>query len=206
MIELYPGASHLPGCLPPREQRDLLDRCLELGARPAGFYTPVVRGASPMRLEMCCLGRHWNARTYTYDTIRSDHDRLPVQPLPPELGDLARRIAAEAGMRIDPDICLINRYTASGRLGLHQDRDERPETIAAGIPIVSISLGDSAIFRVGGLDRREPLREITLASGDGLVMGGPSRLRYHGIKQVLAGTAPPALGFEGRVNLTFRQY
>ena len=99
----------------------------------------------------------------------------------------------------------MNYYTAESRMGVHQDKDERAETIAAGIPIVSISLGDAARFVVGGLTRKEPTRPLILRSGDVLVMGGPSRLRFHGVTRIQPGTAPAGTG-PGRINLTFRQW
>jgi alkylated DNA repair protein (DNA oxidative demethylase) len=91
-------------------------------------------------------------------------------------------------------------------MGLHQDKDESPASIAAGLPVVSISLGDTARFLFGGLQRREPVETMLLESGDAFVFGGPARLRYHGVSRILPGTAPPALGIEGRFNLTFRQF
>ena len=99
----------------------------------------------------------------------------------------------------------MNFYADGAKLGVHQDKDERPATIAAGIPIVSVSLGDDARFVVGGLSRREPTFPVILKSGDVLVMGGASRLRYHGVTRVLPGTAPMGTG-PGRFNLTFRQW
>lgn len=205
-MEIYPGTEHLTGFLKLDEQRALVHRCQELGSHAAGFYTPLVRGTAYMRIQMVCLGLHWNPKTYKYESARSDYDGLPVQELPEDLKQLARRVAREAEMQIDPDICFINHYSESGRLGLHQDKDERPETIQAGIPVVSISLGDSAKFMIGGLKRKEPVRTVILESGDALVMGGPSRLRFHGVSRILAGTAPKELGTQGRFNLTFRQY
>ena len=205
-MEIYPGTAHLKSYLTLDEQAALVRRCNSIGSRSAGFYTPAVRGGAYMSIKMVCLGRHWNAKTYKYEATRSDHDGLPVQGLPDDLKDLARRAAAEAGMTIEPDICLINCYPEAGRLGLHQDKDERPETIEAGIPVVSFSLGDSARFMIGGTKRRDPVQKIILKSGDAFVMGGPSRLRYHGVSGILEGTAPRELGIEGRFNLTFRQY
>jgi DNA alkylation damage repair protein AlkB len=205
-MEIYPGTTLLQAWLSSAAQKELERRCVEIGAQPAGFYKPAVRGGAYMSIKMVCLGRHWNAKTYKYEAIRSDYDGLPVQELPEDLKDLARRAAEEAGMNLDPDICLINCYPEGGRLGLHQDKDERPETIDAGVPVVSISLGDTAKFRIGGLRRKDPLKTVLLESGDALVMGGPSRLRYHGVSGILAGTAPRELGIQGRFNLTFRQY
>ena len=205
-IQIYPGTIHLRGFLRLEEQSALAKRCQAIGDAPAGFYKPAVRGGAYMSIKMVCLGRHWNAKTYKYEATRSDYDGLPVQELPSDLKVLARRVAAEAGMTIEPDICLINCYPEGGRLGLHQDKDERPETIEAGVPVVSISLGDSAKFMIGGTKRKDPVKTIILESGDALVMGGPSRLRYHGVSGILERTAPEALGVQGRFNLTFRQY
>jgi alkylated DNA repair protein (DNA oxidative demethylase) len=205
-MEIYPGTIHLNALLSIEEQRALMQRCIEIGNQPAGFYTPEVRGGAYMRIKMVCLGRHWNAKTYEYETTRSDYDGLPVQALPEDLKELARRIASKAGMRIEPDICLMNFYDDEAKLGVHQDKDERPETIEAGIPVVSISLGDTAMFMIGGTRRKDPVRTIVLESGDAIVMGGPSRLRFHGVSGIIAGTAPADLGIEGRFNLTFRQY
>jgi alkylated DNA repair protein (DNA oxidative demethylase) len=197
---------HFPARLAPNEQRALAARCLALGSEPAGFYTPVVRGQYPMSVRMLCLGRHWNAITYRYSDTREDIDRLPVQPLPADLADLARRLARDAGFDLAPDICIVNWYRAGSRMGLHQDKDESPESIARGAPVVSVSIGDTALFKFGGLKRRDPVETIELASGDAFVFGGAARLRYHGVSKILAGTAPVGLGFDGRISLTFREY
>jgi alkylated DNA repair protein (DNA oxidative demethylase) len=154
---------------------------------------------------MLCLGRHWNGLTYGYEDTRSDFDGLAVPEIPPPMQEIARAAAADAGFEMRPDVCIMNYYGADAKLGVHQDRDERAETIAAGIPIVSVSLGDAARFVIGGLARRDPTSPVILRSGDVLVMGGPSRLRYHGVTRILAGTAPEGTG-PGRFNLTFRQW
>jgi DNA alkylation damage repair protein AlkB len=206
IMEIYAGTLHHQNYLPLDEQQSLIQRCRELGNNPAGFYTPQVSGGRHMRIQMVCLGKHWNAKTYKYEASRSDYDGLPVQELPEDLKQLARLAASAAGMQIEPDICILNFYTGAGRLGLHQDKDERPATIKAGVPVVSISVGDSARFMIGGFKRKDPSKTIILESGDALVMGGPSRLRYHGVSGILAGTAPKELGIQGRFNLTFRQY
>jgi DNA alkylation damage repair protein AlkB len=181
-------------------------QCLELGARDAGFYTPIVRGGHPMSVRMLCLGRHWNARTYSYEDRRSDIDGLPAPALPAEFARLAERAAREAGFVFSPDMCIVNWYAATSRMGLHQDKDESPESIAQGAPVVSFSIGDTARFLFGGLRRREPIEKIRLESGDAFVFGGPARLRYHGVSRIEPGTAPPGLPFEGRLNLTFRRF
>jgi len=205
-MEIYPGTFHFPSFLTIEEQRTLLKRCIEIGNQPAGFYTPVVRGGRSMSIRMVCLGRHWNAKTYAYEAVRSDFDGLPVQELPGTLKDLARRISSDAKMMIEPDICIINFYPQTGRLGLHQDKDESPATLEAGVPVVSVSLGASARYLIGGLKRKDLLKRFVVKSGDAIVMGGASRLRYHGVSGLLEGTAPRELCFNGRLNLTFRQY
>ncbi len=202
--DFHPGAVLLRHFLGRDEQVELLDRCRVLGDNPAGFYRPTHRSGGQMTVAMMCLGLHWNARTYAYEATRSDHDGLPAQPLPPGFMALCQRAAAAADMSMVPDICLVNRYEGDARLGLHRDTDERPETRAAGIPIVSVSLGDSAEYLLGGLKRSDVLETIELRSGDVIVLGGPSRMRYHGVAKILPGTTP--LGAPGRINLTFRQY
>ncbi len=204
-MEISPGAFHLPHYLSLQRQRAVLDRCRILldGAVPA--YVPIVRGGGRMHVRMLCLGRHWNAQTYRYEPTRADFDGLPAPPLPADLRALAQEIAGAAGMHIDPDLCLINYYDAGGRMGLHQDKDEGPRSIAAGIPVVSVSIGDTARFLFGGLKRREPVDAIPLESGDAFVFGGPARLRYHGVTGITPFTAPAGLDLNGRFNLTFRQ-
>ena len=159
-----------------------------------------------MHVRMMCLGRHWNPLTYSYESTRADHDHLPVAPVPPDWVELASAAAREAGFLVAPDICLINFYQGDGRMGLHQDKDESAESIAAGLPVVSLSLGDTARFLFGGFRRREPVETILLESGDAFVFGGAARLRYHGVTRILPGTAPAHLRLDGRFNLTFRKF
>ena len=205
-VEIAPGAFHLPGFLPPAAQRRVLAAVDALAAGPAGFYRPRVRGGGMMRCEMLCLGRHWNAETYTYQPVREDYDDRPAPPLPADLARLAERAAAAVDFSLAPDICLINRYGGDGRMGLHQDKDEDASALEAGVPVVSLSLGDTARFLLGGLRRREPAARIALRSGDAFVMGGPSRLRYHGVARIFPASGPAGLGFDGRISLTYRQF
>ena len=206
LTEIAPGALHLPRYLSLEDQRSIAGRCLALGAGAAGFYTPIVRGGHPMSVRMLCLGRHWNARTYTYGDVREDVDGQPAPSLPEEFARIANEAAAAAGFTFTPDTCIVNWYGAASRMGLHQDKDESPESIAQGLPVVSFSIGDSARFLFGGLRRRDPVDKLLLESGDAFVFGGAARLRYHGVTRILPGTAPAGLPFEGRLNLTFRKF
>jgi alkylated DNA repair protein (DNA oxidative demethylase) len=205
-VELGPGAFHLPHYLSIERQAALLAQCRALADGDVPAYVPVVRGGGRMHVRMLCLGRHWNAKTYQYEAARADFDGLAAPALPDDFRRLATAIAASVGMAIDPDLCILNYYDAEGRMGLHQDKDEGPASIAAGIPVVSVSLGDTARFLFGGLKRREPIEAIQLESGDAFVFGGPARLRYHGVSRITPHTAPTELGITGRFNLTFRQY
>jgi DNA alkylation damage repair protein AlkB len=203
--ELMPGLFLFESRLTGADQLQLWSLCESLAHGPVPMYTPTVRGGKKMSVGMLCLGRHWNAVTYEYEERRSDFDSLPAPSIPDIFVTIARRAAAEAGFAMQPDLCIMNYYTAGSRMGVHQDRDERPLTIAAGIPIVSVSLGDTARFVVGGLARRDPTSALVLRSGDVLVMGGPSRLRFHGVTRIVPGTASEGTG-PGRFNLTFRQW
>jgi DNA alkylation damage repair protein AlkB len=109
-------------------------------------------------------------------------------------------------MPFDPDLCILNFYDADGRMGMHQDKDEAEPSLAAGLPVVSVSLGDTARFLFGGLRRKDPVEARLLESGDAFIFGGAARLRYHGVSRIVPGTAPRALDLAGRFNLTFRQY
>jgi DNA alkylation damage repair protein AlkB len=204
--EVAPGAVHLRHYLSFDVQGRIASRCLEMGSKAPGFYTPIVRGGHPMSVQMLCLGRHWNARHYVYEDVRSDVDGRPAPELPADLASVAERAAADAGFSVKPDLCIVNWYRDSSRMGLHQDKDESPASLADGLPVVSFSIGDSAQFLFGGLRRRDPVEKILLESGDVFVFGGSARLRYHGVTRVLPGTAPSGLPFAGRLNLTFRKF
>lgn len=202
-MQLEPGLFLFQGFVPPADQRALWNECRTLAAGPVPMYTPTVRGGKKMSVGMLCLGRHWNGLTYKYEDVRSDFDRLPAPPIPDAFATLASSAAERAGHRFTPDICIMNLYSADSRMGVHQDKDESPESLAAGVPIVSVSLGDAARFVIGGVTRKEPTKPLVLRSGDVLVMAGPSRLRFHGVTRIQPGTAPEGTG-PGRFNLTFR--
>jgi DNA oxidative demethylase len=206
VVEVAPGACHLPRSLSIARQRALVNRCRALVDGDVPAYVPVVRGGGKMHVRMLCLGRHWNGRTYTYESTRSDFDNLPAPPLPDQFVALARELAESAGLPFAPDLCILNYYDAEGRMGLHQDKDESVRSLEAGLPVVSVSLGDTAQFLFGGVRRKDPVEALPLESGDAFVFGGPSRLRYHGVSRIIPNTAPPELELTGRFNLTFRQF
>src|SRR5947207_14874678 len=143
-MELAPGAFHLKQQLSLAQQRAVVDACRSLVDGEVPGYVPVVRGGGKMHVRMLCLGRHWNGKTYQYEPTRTDFDGQPAPTLPDAFRVLARDIAASVGMRIDADLCILNDYDAEGRMGLHQDKDERAASIAAGVPVLSVSIGDTA--------------------------------------------------------------
>ena len=205
-VEIFPGAFHTPLFLSHNEQCLFTSEILALADGAVGFYRPKVRGGGFMHCDMLCLGRHWNAMTYKYDRKRTDGDGLTVPPVPVLFREAAVRAAEDVGFTIEPDVCLINRYAKGGRMGLHQDKDEHQTVLDMGVPIVSFSIGATARFVIGGMKRRDRTTAIQLRSGDAFVMGGISRLRYHGVTRILSGTEPQELGMSGRFNLTLRQY
>ncbi|MFB7474349.1 alpha-ketoglutarate-dependent dioxygenase AlkB [Kitasatospora sp. NPDC056184] len=205
--EPAPGAVLLPGWLEPEAQLRLVDACRAWARPPAGMHTVRMPTGGLMSVRMVSLGWHW----YPYGYSRAAEDGTPVKPFPPELGALARRAVAEAyGPAVGevagaagyaPDIAIVNHYPHGARMGLHQDRDERADA-----PVVSLSLGDTCVFRLGNTETRtRPWTDLELRSGDLLVFGGPARFAYHGVTRTLPGTADPALGLTGRLNITLRQ-
>ena len=176
-MQLEPGLHFFQSAVADAEQRRIWDLCRALADGAVPMQPPIVRGGKKMSVGMLCLGRHWNAQTYRYEDLRSDFDGLRVPPIPADLEALATGAAERAGFAMSPDICIMNFYDHESRMGVHQDKDESRETLEAGVPIVSVSIGDTARFVVGGLSRRDPMHPLLLRSGDVIVMGGPSRLR-----------------------------
>ncbi|MEU5366206.1 alpha-ketoglutarate-dependent dioxygenase AlkB [Streptomyces sp. NPDC005925] len=203
--QVAPGAVHVPDWLDPAAQRELLAACRDWARPPAGLRTVRTPGGGTMTARQVCLGRHWYP--YGYARTAVDGDGAPVKPFPAWLGDLGRRAVIEAlGPDPDPDaaaaydIALINFYDAGARMGMHRDSDEK-----SGAPVVSLSLGDSCVFRFGNTGTRgRPYTDVELRSGDLFVFGGPSRLAHHGVPRVYPGTAPPELDLTGRLNITLR--
>ncbi|WP_137993992.1 alpha-ketoglutarate-dependent dioxygenase AlkB family protein [Streptomyces vilmorinianum] len=192
-----PGAVHVPGWLSPDRQRELVAACREWGRGPVPYRHTVLPGGGVMSVRSLCLGRRWVPYRYL--------DRTDVE-LPGWLTDLGREAVIEAygdDGGYAPDTALVNFYDAGAgaRMGLHQDKEER-----SGAPVVSLSLGDRCVFRFGNTETRgRPYTDVELASGDLFVFGSPSRFAYHGVPKVYPGTADPALGLTGRLNITLRE-
>lgn len=198
--EVAPGAVHVPDWLAPARQRELLAACREWARPPAGLRTVRTPGGGTMTARQVCLGWHWYPYAYARTVV--DGDGAPVKPFPSWLGELGREAVRDA-LDTDAsgyDIALINFYDGDARMGMHRDSDEKSDA-----PVVSLSLGDTCVFRFGNPETRtRPYTDVELRSGDLFVFGGPSRLAYHGVPRVHPGTAPPELGLTGRLNITLR--
>ncbi len=166
-------------------------------AAAAPLMQQVTPGGRPMSVRMTCAGRvGWvtDRRGYRYEGRHPGGGAWP--PIPESVLAVWRGVAGTGRM---PDCCLINFYGEGARMGLHQDRDEGDFTY----PVVSVSLGDEALFRMGGVRREEGTESLWLRSGDVVVMGGAARLAWHGIDRVRHGSSRLLPG-GGRINLTLR--
>jgi alkylated DNA repair protein (DNA oxidative demethylase) len=198
-ITLAPGLIYYPDYLDRPAQERLLESLREI-TKAAPLYTPrMPRTGKPFSVRMTnCGPLGWV----------SDVDGYRYQPAHPETGEpwplmpdqVLRAWEELSRYPHPPDACLINFYEPTARMGLHQDKDE--EDFAA--PVVSLSLGDTALFRYGGLERKDSTKSIRLRSGDAIVFGGPARLIYHGIDRLTAGSSD-LLPQGGRLNLTLRK-
>ncbi|AXS42357.1 alpha-ketoglutarate-dependent dioxygenase AlkB [Breoghania sp. L-A4] len=168
--------------------------------RAAPLFAPrMPRTGKPLSVKMSnCGPLGWVADKagYRYQPTHPDTG-APWPPMPRTLLDIWNDLS---GFPHPPEACLINFYEASAKMGLHQDRDE--ETFEA--PVVSLSLGDTCRFRLGGAARTAPTRSFKLASGDALVLGGDARLAHHGVDRIYPGTST-LLKDGGRINLTLRR-
>ncbi|MBX9456959.1 MAG: alpha-ketoglutarate-dependent dioxygenase AlkB [Rhizobium sp.] len=198
--QLPPGIRHLPGHLEKARQEALVEIVRAIVAE-APLYTPAMPGTGKemsVRMTNCgTLG--WvtdKERGYRYQSTHPVTGR-PWPAIPALLLDIWRETAESD---VEPEACLVNHYDPAARMGLHQDRDESEFSA----PVVSISLGDDCLFRVGGLKRADPTMSVRLASGDVVVIGGEGRLAFHGVDRIYPGTSM-LLRREGRINLTLRR-
>jgi DNA oxidative demethylase len=202
---IAPGAVHLPGWLDLDQQRRIVAAVADWSQGPVPPRAAALPTGHRMSVETLCLGWHW--RPYRYTRTADDVNGARVLEFPEWLAGLGRQILTDAhwnpsevaGYR--PDTALVNYYPHGGRLGMHQDKDEKVNQ-----PVVSLSVGDTARFRFGNThDRGKPYTDVDLVSGDAFVFGGRSRFAYHGVPATYPGTADSATGLpRGRINITMR--
>lgn len=207
-----PGAVHVPGWLSTARQRELVESCRAWARGPVPMRHTVLPGGGVMSVQTVCVGWHW--RPYWYGRTADDVNGARVADFPDWLVELGRAaLTAAYGVEgpagggcepgtYTPDTALINFYDGAARMGMHQDKEER-----SGAPVVSLSIGDTCLFRFGNAETRgRPYTDVELASGDLFVFGGPARFAYHGVPKVYPGTADPATGMSsGRLNITLRE-
>ncbi|MEH6692243.1 MAG: alpha-ketoglutarate-dependent dioxygenase AlkB [Pseudorhizobium pelagicum] len=200
MAGLPNGVRYLPGRLDRAAQEHLVDLVRAVVAR-APLYVPEMPGTGkPMSVRMTnCGSLGWvtdKTRGYRYQDTHPVTEK-PWPPIPQELLTLWEEVADYPR---PPQACLVNFYSDDARMGLHQDKDETD--LAA--PVLSISLGNTCLFRVGGTQRKDPTRSFRLQSGDVVVLGGEGRLCFHGVDRIYPSTST-LLKHGGRINLTLRR-
>lgn len=200
MQVLPKGVRHIPGYLDGAAQRALVDEIRDV-VRAAPLFVPVMpRSGRPMSVRMTNCGElGWvtdKERGYRYQAAHP----VTGKPWPPMPDGLVAIWNEVSGCEFPPQACLVNYYGPEAKMGLHQDRDE--EDLSA--PVVSLSLGDTCLFRVGGTRRVERTTSFRLESGDVVVLGGEGRLCFHGVDRIYPDTSA-LLGKGGRINLTLRR-
>lgn len=194
--QTFLDAGYWPGLLDAAAQAALLAEVqgVMAAAPPLRMVTP---GGRPMRVRMTAAGRFgWVSDSAGYRYAARHPAGLAWPPIPPLVLDIWHRVVPWARA---PECCLVNLYDAAARMGLHQDRDEADFSQ----PVVSVSLGDDALFRLGSGAGRAPTRSLWLRSGDVLVLEGRARQAFHGIDRLRPGTSRLLPG-GGRINLTLR--
>mgnify|MGYP001824788190 FL=1 len=200
MVGLPDGIRHYPGYYDAARQSALVE-AIRTVVKDAPLYVPrMPRSGKPMQVRMSNCGTlGWvtdKAHGYRYQATHPETGRhWPAMP-----ASLAQLWQKVADYELPAEACLINYYADKARMGLHQDRDEQD----LDAPVVSVSLGDDCLFRIGGTGRGGPTQSIRLVSGDVIVLGGASRLRYHGVDRIYPGTST-LLRDGGRINLTLRR-
>ncbi len=198
-LELAPGLRYFPGYLNRDAQLALLQQLRTSIAAAPLFQPTMPRSGKPFSVMMS------NCGPLGWVSDRSGYRYTPAHPVsgqawPPMPAFVLDAWTDLADYPRPPEACLINYYAPTARMGLHQDRDE--ESLLA--PVLSLSLGDTCLFRFGGHERRGPTQSLKLASGDALVLGGESRLAFHGVDRILGGSSS-LLAEGGRFNLTIRR-
>lgn len=189
-VRLWPGWLDRPA-----QEAMLADIRAVVAAAP--LVAPVTPGGRQMSVRMTAAGRlGWVTDRKGYRYAARHPQGMAWPPIPASVLGVWRALT---GLVRDPDCCLVNFYAEGARMGLHQDRDEGDFSF----PVLSISLGDEALFRIGGVERSAPTQSVWLRSGDVLLMGGAARLAWHGIDRIRAGSST-LLPKGGRLNLTLR--
>lgn len=198
-LTIAPDVTYAPGFLARSEQEALRDAIFAILVEAPPFRPRMPRTGKPFSVRMSnCGPLGWvsDETGYRYQPTHPATGR-PWPPIPSVLNEAWTRLAPGA---LPPEACLINLYDAKARMGLHQDRDEAELSA----PVVSLSLGESALFRLGGLKRSHPTRSLRLESGDALTFGGENRLAFHGVDRIFSGGST-LLPDGGRINLTLRR-
>lgn len=199
MPVITPGLCLYPNWLDPAGQLSLRDELREI-VRQAPLFRPTMPRtgkAFSVRMTNCgSLGWVADSAGYRYQPTHPDTG-MPWPRIPESVLAAWRELS---GYDREPQACLINFYDAGARMGLHQDKDETDFDA----PVVSLSLGDTCLFRIGGTERSAPTRSFRLASGDALVLDGPARLAFHGVDRIMPGSSTLLSG-GGRINLTLRR-
>jgi DNA oxidative demethylase len=196
---IYDGVKHFPGFID-RAAQETMVLTLRDVVKAAPLFIPLMpRTGRPFSVRMTNMGElGWVSDRNGYRYQATHPDTGTAWPfIPEQILDIWRKVA---GVSVLPEACLVNFYQGGAKMGLHQDKDEEDFSV----PVVSISLGDTALFRFGGTERGGKTSTVKLASGDVLVMGGASRLCFHGIDRVYSGTST-LLKEGGRINLTMRR-
>lgn len=200
MAGLPSGIRHFPLMLEPERQQHLLEDIRQVVCEAPLYVPRMPRTGKPMSVRMSnCGPLGWvtdKEAGYRYQTFHPV-TRQPWPAIPDMLNDIWRRVS---DCDRPPEACLINFYEGQAKMGLHQDRDE--DDLAA--PVVSVSLGDTCLFRISTAARKGPTQSLKLQSGDVLVLGGQGRLCFHGVDRVYPGTST-LLDKGGRINLTLRR-
>lgn len=184
------------GLLLPDAQRALVDD-LRAAIQSAPLFSPVTPWGKPMSVRMTSMGRYgWVSDRNGYRYSETHPNGTPWPAIPAQVLDLWHDLT---GLTRAPDCCLLNWYGESARMGMHQDRDEADFSF----PVLSISLGDDGLFRMGNATKGGTTESHWLNSGDVVVMGGDARLRYHGVDRIRFGSST-LLPKGGRINLTCR--
>lgn len=189
-FEIYKGFLSVP------EQEALVAGVRKIAAA-APLFSPMTPYGKPMRVRMTSAGAvGWYSDRAGYRYVERHPEGMGWPPIPSEVLRIWNQVT-DAGRQ--PDCCLVNYYGQDAKMGMHQDRDEADFRW----PVVSVSLGDDALFRIGNTERGGKTESVWLSSGDVVVMGGAARLMYHGVDKIRFGSCG-VLPKGGRINLTLR--